>query len=165
VQGGGAGNIAPVQAQVGATVTGAQGVTLGTVASSDAQGNVQLATDGGNVTLAPGLVSDEGGSLSAPSISRKDLMAMAATQRGDQEAAQQASARGSARGRLRYRAGPPRMETSAPAPAEQQPAAPMSSDQPAAPPAPADQAPSATSPDAGETQQPGAEPQPGTEPQ
>jgi hypothetical protein len=145
VQGGGAGNIAPVQAQVGATVKGAGGVTLGTVASSDAQGNIQLATQGGNVALAPGLVKNVDGELQASAISRKDLMAMAATQRGDQQAAQQASTR---RG-LRYRAGPPRVETSAPAPAEQ-PAAPTTADQPV---------PATPSGDSGETQQPGtAEP-------
>jgi pilus assembly protein FimV len=83
-----------VTAQAGAPVMGAHGEKLGTVASTDAQGNVQLTTSSGKtVTLASGLVADSGGTLTASSVSQKDVMAMAATQQGDQQAAAQASTR------------------------------------------------------------------------
>jgi hypothetical protein len=137
VEGGGAGNIAAVQAQVGAPVIGAQGAELGTVASADAQGNIQLATNEGNVALAPGLVSNTNGQLTAPSVSPKDVMAMAATQQGDQAAARQASQRNTRVRRYRSVTGAgERAQTSAPvqetapAPAAQQPAP---ADQPAPP--------------------------------
>ena len=77
-----------------APVIGAKGEQLGTVASTDAQGNVQLTTsDGKTVSIALGLIANTNGQLTASSISEKDLMAMAATQNGDQAAAQQASTR------------------------------------------------------------------------
>jgi hypothetical protein len=100
VPGGGAGNIAPVNAQVGQTVTGSGGVALGTVSGTDAQGNVQVAMSSGEtVALRPGLVANGDNGLVASTTSRQDLMAMAATQQGDQQAAAQASTRSAAHSR------------------------------------------------------------------
>jgi hypothetical protein len=69
-----------VTAQVGDTVYGARGTTLGTVAGADDQGNLKLQTDDGVVTLPAGLLSYKGGELKAPTTSPADLMAMAETQ-------------------------------------------------------------------------------------
>lgn len=70
-----------VQAEVGAKVIGAQGVTLGTVAGTDAQGGIQVATKNGTTTLAPGLVGMTGGELTAPTVSREDIRQTLADER------------------------------------------------------------------------------------
>jgi hypothetical protein len=73
---------------------GANGQSLGTVEGTDAQGNVTVKTSSGvAANLPPGVISDSGGQLTASTVSRQDLMAMAATQQGDQQAAAHASTR------------------------------------------------------------------------
>jgi len=72
---------------------GSGGVQLGTVAGTDATGNVQLTTSTGAVTMSSALITNTDGHLVASTTSQKDLAAMAATQQGNPEAAAQASTR------------------------------------------------------------------------
>lgn len=82
----------------GKTVTGAKGQALGSITAVDQSAQkVQLqASNGKAVALPSALFHMEGDRAMAPTVSNADVLAMAATQNGDTQAASRASVRGKA---------------------------------------------------------------------